>query len=114
MKLKVILFTLLAFTCHAGNAQITDSSLQQLKQLPEQYLNKVDKKINRVNELISKKSLRNLKKLQQQDMKISARLQLLTGGKAVENIQQKYEQLAKGLNSNSQLPQRLTGQYVGY
>ena len=51
-------------------AQIFDSTLQNLKELPEKYFSKVEDKISSIDDKLTKQTEKYLKKLQKQEDKI--------------------------------------------
>jgi len=76
---KVYLF-LMGFLCLFGSytgAQSIDSVASSAKDIPSKYYSKVDKKINFVDEQLTKKSIKYLAKFQRQEVKLQRKMQKL-------------------------------------
>jgi cell division protein YceG involved in septum cleavage len=84
-------------------AQTIDSVRDDLTiaQLPNKYYTSVGKKINSINEHLTKKSLKYLKRFQRQETKIRQKLEKLDPGSVANNADAKYKQLVQKVSSDS-------------
>jgi phage-related protein len=99
--------TLILFTLFIASkpciAQTIDSVRDDLTipQLPNKYYTSVGKKINSINQHLTKKSLKYLKRFQRQETKIRQKLEKLDPGSVANNADAKYKQLVEKVSSYS-------------
>lgn len=100
--ITLILFTLF-IACKPCIAQTIDSVRDDLTipQLPNKYYTSVGKKINSINQHLTKKSLKYLRKFQRQETKIRQKLEKLDPGSVANNADAKYKQLVQKVSSYS-------------
>ena len=113
-QLVIILF----FACNQCSAQVIDSmgASEAIQQLPNTYYSKVDKKINSVNAHLTKKSLKYLRKFQNQQKKITEKLVKLHSELLVNNVDSKYLELVKKFKTSTagDSHQTISGEYNAY
>jgi hypothetical protein len=89
---------------------------EAIQQLPNKYYSKVDKKINSVNAQLTKKSLKYLRKFQNQQKKITEKLVKLHPELLVNNADSKYLELVKKFKTLAagDSHQTISGEYNPY
>jgi phage-related protein len=89
---------------------------EAIQQLPNKYYSKVQKKINSVNAQLTKKSLKYLRKFQNQQKKITEKLVKLHPELLVNNADSKYLELVKKFKTSAagDSHQTISGEYNPY
>lgn len=99
-------------------SQRQDSLLDAIPDFPKQYFSKVESKLASVNEKLTKKSLKYLKKLKKQEDRIQkylAKLNLQSAENLTSTISNKYVQLSQQLISKSAVMNKMpSGDYSAY
>lgn len=113
------LLALIIVLCSSSHlfSQNIDSSLLSLQQLPDRYYSKVDKKINYVESLITKKSVKYLEKIQRQELKLQERLNKIDPEniEVFAEIKDRYSKLLQSLKSKTApLNKIISGEYSSY
>lgn len=116
--LKLIKYCLIAFIFCAKNnclAQNIDSFGDSARILPGRFYQKIDKKLNAVNNQIKKKSLKYLSKFERQEEKLQQRLKKLHPELALQNAAGQYATLLQKIKSKTPGVAKIaTGEYLPY
>lgn len=72
-----LILTILLFATNYCTAQNIDSLASPIKDIPSKYYAQVDKKINSVDEQLTKKSIKYLTKFRKQEAKLQRKMQKL-------------------------------------
>lgn len=108
----------MAFLCLFGNhtgAQSIDSLALSAKDIPSKYYTKVDKKINSVDNQLTKKSIKYLAKFQRQEAKLQRKMQKLNPEFVIDSTTEKYQALSQKIkNSAAPLTKPAGGEYSSY
>ena len=114
---KVYLF-LMVFLCLFGNhssAQAVDSLGLSAKDIPSKYYTKVDRKINSVDEQLTKKSIKYLTKFQKQEAKLQRKMQRIDPEFVIDSATEKYQALSQKIKNNAApLTKIAGGEYNSY
>lgn len=99
--IRVFLFIFITSSSLFSYSQISDSSLNIAQQLPKKYYSKINKKINSVDDQLTKKSIKYLAKFQRQEQQFQQRLQKLNPELIVTNADEKYKELLQKIKASS-------------
>ena len=100
-----------------GYSQNVDTSLQQLDNLPSNYLTSVDGKISSVESHITKQSIKYLHKFRKQELRLQRDLMRRKQKEQLDvfsGVQGKYTELENKIRSKSALSKKISGQYNSY
>ena len=98
-----------------NNIQEPRSSISELQDIPNNYYSKVGKKINSVNDQLTKKSLKYLSKFQKQERKIQQKLQKLNPELIVSKADNRYNELSQKIKSKTAGATKIiSGEYSPY
>ena len=96
-------------------AQSIDSLASSAKDIPSKYYAKVDKKINSVDNQLTKKSIKYLAKFQKQEAKLQRKMQKLHPEFAIDSATEKYQALSQKIkNKAAPLTKAAGGEYNSY
>ncbi|MDE3184867.1 MAG: hypothetical protein KGM16_15760 [Bacteroidota bacterium] len=116
--LKIIKYCLIAFIFCANTnclAQNIDNFEDSARILPGRFYSKIDKKLNAVNDQITKKSLKYLSKFERQEGKLQQRLQKLHPELALQDASGKYSELLQKIKGKAPgIAKITTGEYLPY
>lgn len=108
----------MGFLCLFGSycgAQSTDSLASPAKDIPSKYYAKVDKKINSVDEQLTKKSIKYLAKFQRQEAKLQRKMQKLHPELVIGSAGEEYGALSRKIKSKAApLAKIAGGEYNSY
>ncbi len=83
------------------NNNFSDSTLTALQGLPSKYYASVDKKINYVNDRLTRKTLKYLRKFQRQEAKLQKRMQQLNPAAAINKADATYNNFTQKIKSKT-------------
>ena len=92
-----------------AGAQPADSVVNGIRNLPDKYYSKVDKKLNLIGENLSKKSAKYLAKFQKREKKIQEKLRSLNPERVISNADEKYKDLSQKIKSKSAKAEKIVG-----
>jgi hypothetical protein len=114
-NVTIYLSILLCLCAVCGKTQIVDSLTLSIEKLPANYYSKVDKKLNTVNEQLTKKSLKYLAKFQRQEQKLTERLKKLNPDMVVSDATEQYAELSQKIkNKAAGINKIVSGEYNPY
>ena len=99
-KLKVYIAILLCLHTYNSNAQQADS-LAAIGNIPSRYYSDAGKKLSEVNEKLTKKSLRYLRKFQKQEERLQRKLQQVNPNTVINKADSTYSNLAEKIKSKT-------------
>ncbi|MBX2920662.1 MAG: hypothetical protein KF746_00620 [Chitinophagaceae bacterium] len=109
--MKFILTVTFFLAISGSRAQ--DSQHGAVIELPPDYITRIDKKLNGVDDQLSRQSAKYIKSLSRQEEKIFKSLAAFDSSAALEDVKQKYAQLSQQFNNaGSRVDRLLTGNYL--
>ena len=116
--MKKVYYFLMAFLCLFESnigAQSIDSLALSAKDIPSKYYSKVDKKINFVDEQLTRKSIKYLAKFQKQEARLQRKMQKLNPELVIDSAAEEYGTLSQKIKDKvAPLTKIAGGEYNSY